>query len=146
MIARTAGGEKYARGDRARGSGQFEGLRCSQRAGEQCYVGKRVEPVHISRTSELRLAPSTGLAAFMNFASSDAADNGCFASPSGTSTVSLSHTSLVAGHGASDDLPRLGAAGIDSRLVSSAMTGRSCRDSIKMLQNSNRGVSSRSQR
>ena len=85
----------------------------------------------ISRTSELRLAPSTGLAAFMNFASSDAAASGRFASPSGTSTVSLSHTSVAAGHGASDDLPRSGAAGIDARLVSSAMTGRFCRGTIK---------------
>ena len=84
----------------------------------------------ISRTSELRLVPSTGLAAFMNFASSDAAASGRFASPSGTSTVSLSHTSVAAGHGASDDLPRSGAAGIDARLVSSAMTGRSCRGTI----------------
>ena len=100
----------------------------------------------ICRTSELRLAPSKGWAAFMNFASSDAAESGRFASPSETSTVSFSHTSVAEGHGASDDLPRSGAAGIDARLVSSAMKGRSCRDSIKVLQNSNRGVSSCSQR
>jgi hypothetical protein len=88
----------------------------------------------ISRTSELRLALSTGLAAFMNFASSDAADSGRFASPSGTSTVSLSNTSVAAGHGASDDLPRSGAAGIDARSGSSALTGRSCRGSVRLFQ------------
>ena len=88
----------------------------------------------ISRTSELRLARSTGLAAFMNFVSSDAADSGRFASPSGSSTVSLRHTNVAAGHEASDDLPRSGAAGIDARLVFRAMTDRSCRGTTQRLQ------------